>query len=317
MTYDNLNQVILFPATVGGNTINVAGVAAGVLANLAAANGDTVTIGANQSLASILGQVAVGPLNINISATVVIDDSANMTPLAGPITLSNDVNGFAISGLVPAGISLRAAQNTTLNTRLLTGVGDKTFNMQAAPQGVALSLDAGSGTNTLDYTGFAGNVLVDLPLGTATGFSGISRIQNVTGASGGAAGSYNILVGNGGNVLTGGNGRSNLLIAGGSASQLFGGNGGDILIGGTTAYDMEANMASLQAIMAYWTGADDFPTRVNNLTTGNGVPLLDATTVKSNGGGNTLQSGGGLDLIFGRMALDIHNKQDGEVFIEV
>ncbi len=76
-------------------------------------------------------------------------------------------------------------------------------------------------------------------------------------------------------------------------------------------------MASLQALMAYWTGADDFATRVNNLTSGNGVPLLDATMVQSNGGGNTLQGGGGLDLFFGSIALDNHNKQDGEVFIEV
>ena len=150
-----------------------------------------------------------------------------------------------------------------------------------------------------------------------TSFSGISHIQNVTGASDGAPGSYNILVGNGGNVLTGGSGRRNLLVAGATASQLYGSGDDDILIGGTTAYDTEANMASLQAIMAYWTGADDFATRVNNLTTGNGVPLLDATMVQSNGGGNTLQGGGGLDLFFGSLGLDIHDKQDGEVFIEV
>jgi hypothetical protein len=48
-------------------------------------------------------------------------------------------------------------------------------------------------------------------------------------------------------------------------------------------YDTEADMASLQAIMAYWTGADDYATRVANLTRGNGVPLFDATTVHGNG----------------------------------
>src|SRR5207248_771662 len=111
---------------------------------------------------------------------------------------------------------------------------------------------------------------------------------NVIGQNNGPADSYNILVGNGGNVLTGGTNRRNLLVAGGSASELFGGDGEDILIGGTTAYGTQADLASLQAIMAYWTGADDYATRVNNLTTGNGVPLLDATTVQSNGGGNLL-----------------------------
>jgi hypothetical protein len=299
VTFDNLNKVLLYPASVGGNTINVPSVAAGVLANLAAANGDTVTLGANQSLASILGPVIVGPLNDNISASVVIDDSGNMTPPAGPITLSNDATfGFSISGLVPAPIYLGAGQNTTLNTSLLTGAGDKTFNMQAAPGGVALNLNAGSGTNTLDYTGYAGNVLVDLPLGSATGFSSISNIYRVTGASGGAPGSYNVLIGFGGNVLTGGTGRRNILVAGSSASTLNGGDQGDLLIGGTTAYDTEAGLVSWQAIAVYWAGTDDYPTQVANLTSGSGVPLLDATTVFGNGGGNFMNGNGELALIY-------------------
>jgi hypothetical protein len=95
---------------------------------------------------------------------------------------------------------------------------------------------------------------------------GILDIQNVNGGSG--PGGYNILVGNGGNILTGGNGRRNLLIAGVTASQLFGGNDDDILIGGTTAYDKEAGLVSLQAIMAYWTGGDLYATRVANLSSG-------------------------------------------------
>jgi hypothetical protein len=215
VTFDNLIQVVLAAASVGGNTINVPSVAAGLTAAFNPGNGDTITIGANQTLAAVRGRVAVNPGD-NISANVVTDDSSNAAPPAGPITLSNDVYGFSISGLAPEVIYLSARQNTTLNTSLWTGAGDKTFNLQAAPQGVALTLDAGTGTNTLDYTGYASNVLVNLPLGAATGFSSISHIQNVKGASGGGAGSYNVLIGNGGNVLTGGNGRRNLLIAGGA-----------------------------------------------------------------------------------------------------
>ena len=120
--------------------------------------------------------------------------------------------------------------------------------------------------------------------------------------NGGGAGVYNILVGNGGNLLIGGDGRRNLLIAGSSASNLLGGDDDDILIGGTTAYDRDR--ASLQAIMNYWAGSDDYNTRVANLTTGNGVPLLDATTVTGNGGGNTLMGGPGLDLFYGNSGLD-------------
>jgi hypothetical protein len=321
VTFDNLNQVILYPATIGGNTINMASVAAGVFANFGAANGDFVTIGANWSLASILGPVDVTPY-ANTSATAVVDDSADLTPPA-PITFSNDVDyAFVINGLAPANIYLGAGQNTTLNTSLRAGAGNKTFNLQAAPRGVALNLDAGSGTNTLDYTGYAGNVLANLQTGVATGFSLISNIQNLTGASGGPDGSYNILVGNGGNVLTGGNGRRNLLIAGNNGirgSTLIGGDQDDILIGGTTMYDTEAGMVSLQAIMDYWAGsADDSNTRVANLTSGAGVPLLDATKVTGNGLGNTLTGGAGLDLFYGNLALDTHDWDPAtETFISV
>jgi hypothetical protein len=57
----------------------------------------------------------------------------------------------------------------------------------------------------------------------------------------------------------------------------------------TTAYATETGLASLQAIMAYWSSTtDDYATRVGNLLSGNAVPLLDATMVTNNGGGNTL-----------------------------
>jgi hypothetical protein len=124
-------------------------------------------------------------------------------------------------------------------------------------------------------------------------------------------------VGNGGNLLTGGNGRRNLLIAGSSASTLLGGDDEDILIGGTTAYDM--NLASLQAIMDYWsTTLDDYATRVGNLLSGNSVPLLDATTVTSNGGGNTLTGGPGLNLYYGNDTdITDFDPSSGALFIPV
>ena len=168
-------------------------------------------------------------------------------------------------------------------------------------------------------------MLVDLQTGTATGvFGGVTRIQNVTGGStGGGPGIYNILVGNGGNVLTGGDGRRNLLIAGASASTLIGGNDDDILIGGTTAYDTEAGLVSLQAIMDYWSNtADDYGTRVANLLSGNGVPLVDATMVTNNGGGNTMMGNHGgageMNLFYGldpTLETTNYNPALGEQFI--
>jgi hypothetical protein len=203
------------------------------------------------------------------------------------------------------------------------GNGADTF-VFADGAGVDIGIDGGGGTNTLDYSAYSTTVLVDLQTGSATGVgAGIANIQNVAGGTGGGAGIYNILVGNGGNVLTGGDGRRNLLIAGASASTLLGGNDDDILIGGTTAYDTEAGLASLQAIMNYWsTTADDYGTRVGNLLSGNGVPLLDATMVHNNGGGNTLTGNHGgpseLDLFYGldpALETTDYNPALGEQFI--
>jgi hypothetical protein len=56
---------------------------------------------------------------------------------------------------------------------------------------------------------------VDLRTGFATGVGGgVSSIINVDGANSGGPGLYNLLIGNGGNVLIGGSGRRNILVAG-------------------------------------------------------------------------------------------------------
>jgi len=207
---------------------------------------------------------------------------------------------YVLNGLAASPIYLNVGPGSSM--QVLGGSGGNSFNVQGLLPGTTMSLDGGSGTNTLDYTGFTGSVVVDLQTGVATGFSSIANIENVTGAGGGGdQGFYNLLIGNGGNVLTGGFGRRNILVAGGSASTLNAGDGEDLLIGGTTMYDNDPNDPGLlnwQQIAAYWAGTDDFFTRVANLTTGNGVPLLDATTVTGNGGGNTLNGNGNLALIY-------------------
>jgi hypothetical protein len=200
--------------------------------------------------------------------------------------------GTLTSSSIAGPVSFASVQN------LGGGAASNTFVFS---DGAAISgnLDGGTGGGALDYTAYSSSVVVDLQTGAATGAGGsIAHIQNVTGGSGGGDGVYNILVGNGGNTLTGGNGRRNLLIAGSSASTLQGGDDDDILIGGTTAYDKD--VASLLALMDYWSGSsDDYGTRVANLLAGNGVPLLDPTTVTSNGGGNTLTGSAGLNLYYG------------------
>jgi hypothetical protein len=152
-------------------------------------------------------------------------------------------------------------------------------------------------------------VYVNLQTGEATELrGGIANIQNVIGSP-----FDDILVGNGGNVLSAGGGR-NLLIAGPTASTLVGGSGEDILIGGTTDYDQ--NAAALAAILNEWADPNlDYATRVANLIAGNGVPALTGKssvdqmgnnpTVRSNGGGNALTGGDGFDFFFGNLNNDV------------
>jgi hypothetical protein len=210
---------------------------------------------------------------------------------------------------------------TAAPTTVSGGSGNDTFRMTAPSSAFdALNLDGQGGVNTLDYSGYQGDVMVDLPLGTATGVSGsIANMQNVTGGQGNS-----ILVGNGGNVLTGGTGR-NLLIAGPTASTLVGNSGEDVLVGGTT--DFDTNAPALIALMTEWSRPDlPYASRVQNLLTGgglNGTTLLDASTFHSNGGGNTLTGGTGLDLFCGLLPGDSGtadttdwNAAQGEVLID-
>jgi hypothetical protein len=185
---------------------------------------------------------------------------------------------------------------------LTGGSGGDTFRFQ--DQATLSGNLAGGGNASLDYSLYSTSVIVDLQTGFATGVGGsVSGISTVIGGSGapGTPGLYNLLIGSGGNTLTGGTGRRNILVAGGSASTLNAGDGEDLLIGGSTIYDSDPNdpgLANWQQIAAYWAGTDDFFTRVANVTSGNSAPLLDATTVFGNNGGNTMNGNGALALTY-------------------
>jgi hypothetical protein len=189
--------------------------------------------------------------------------------------------------------------SATAGVNLVGGVGGDTF--QFADGASITGTITGGGSATLDYSAYSTSVVVDLQTGSATGVGGsVSGISSVLGGSATPAGAsvYNLLIGNGGNTLTGGTGRRNILVAGGSASTLVAGDNEDLLIAGSTTYDTETGLGNWQQIAAYWAGSDDYATRVANLSSGTGVPLLDATVVTGNGGGNVLNGQGALALIF-------------------
>jgi hypothetical protein len=258
--------------------------------------------------------------NIDNAVTRLIADASASNTLIG----DNPDNTFALLGRDRGILANSDLHNGPINysgfQSLGGGPGTTLFVFDDGAT-VTGSIVGGSGANTLSYASYRTSVLVNLQTGSATGVGGsVSNIQAVIGGSGGGAiGTYNLLVGNGDNVLIGGNGRRNLLIAGAAASNLRGGGDEDILIGGTTAYDTEIDNASLIAIMTEWARTDeDYATRVNNLTSRNGVPRLDATTVTGNGGGNTLVGGRGLDLFYGDRVADVTDWDPAtETFIDI
>jgi Ca2+-binding RTX toxin-like protein len=181
------------------------------------------------------------------------------------------------------------------------------------------SLDGQGGTNTLDYAAYTGDLVVDLPLGTATAVAGgIQNIGNVTGSIG-----NDLIVGDANaNVLVGGTGR-NVLIGGAGADQLFGGSGDNILLSGTTSYD--SNLTALLAILSEWTRTDrSFHQRLNDLTTGGGLngsyvlnadPTLGPVTAFDDAAPDVLTGGfgSGLNWFFSRNGSDtINNRKPGD-----
>jgi uncharacterized delta-60 repeat protein len=138
------------------------------------------------------------------------------------------------------------------------------------------------------------------------GFSGNNRLKG--------GGGNDVLVGGFGNdTIIGGGGRD-LLIGEGGNDVLDGGSGDGILIGGATNFDFDE--VSLTAIMAEWTSADDYATRVNDLVNGGGlngaVTLTPGVTAFDAGGASTLSGGAGHDLFFASLTDTITHPQAGE-----
>jgi peptidoglycan/xylan/chitin deacetylase (PgdA/CDA1 family) len=126
----------------------------------------------------------------------------------------------------------------------------------------------------------------------------------------------NVLVGGPGNdVLIGGRGRD-LLIGGGGSDLLISLSGSDILIAGTTAYD--ANEAGLGAIMAEWTSADSFATRVTDLTNPRGAlagRLNGNYFLLAGGPGQTVFNDGATDILIGGPSPDLFFAGPGDIVL--
>jgi Ca2+-binding RTX toxin-like protein len=286
--------------------------------NLGAGN-DTLNMGGTSLGLSQIGNVQFDG-GAGTNAIVLSDDRGGLIGLPTQYVISS--SGVTYNGSMGAffGLSYTNAGSLTINggagddtffvdsTAATTPVflnggrgndtfalGDNRISASGGPPALfanilgAVTVDGGSGTNTLDYSALPIGVRVNLALGTATGAAGgVRNIQNVSGGQG-----NDIIVGNDQSNFLFGNGGRDILIGGGGEDLLFAGTGDDILIGDSTVYD--TNPAALESLMAEWgrtdltgTAQDQYNQRINHLlgvTPGglNGSTKLDLTKVVSDG----------------------------------
>jgi hypothetical protein len=230
------------------------------------------------------------------STTAILDGGAGTNTLQGPNQNINWQITAANAGSLDSNIVFGNMQN------LIGGTANDTFAIRKSPffrfgGSLSGSINGGGGTDTLDYSGYTGDVTVNMRLETATAIGGgISNIANVIGSIG-----NDLIVGDANpHVFIGGTGR-NIIIGGAGPDQITGGSGDNILIGGTTVWD--ANPVALQAIMQEWTNTSlTFDTRVNALkrgiTVGGKTYALNTSTVMKDGSPDSLVGGPGQNWFF-------------------
>ncbi|WP_194273819.1 MULTISPECIES: peroxidase family protein [Rhizobium] len=170
-----------------------------------------------------------------------------------------------------------------------------------------ITADLGVGTDTLAYATTAA-VNVDLSAGTASGFTSISGIENVTGGSG-----NDVFTGDvNNNTFTGGIGTDRVVFTGSAAAHSFALAGANLVVSGAGGSDTLSGIEQLQF------GATVYSTAAGNLVQG-----TDASNAAINGGANaelilgfdgndTINANAGNDIIQGGEGTDTINAGDGD-----
>ena len=229
-------------------------------------------------------------------------DTLNIIGTGGGNTLDVSYNGAAI---------------TNFEGGTVTGVEAVNANLQG-------------GTDTLTYAGSTADVLVNLAIGSASGFASILSIENVTGGSG----NDNLTGGTGVNVLNGGAGNDTLdgglgndTLIGGAGDDTYFANQGDSITeaangaGGVDSVFTASNTFTLAANVENltFTGAGNFTGTGNGssnvITGGAGIDTLNGNggidTLVGNGGIDSLNGGAGDDILDGGAGNDVMNGGSG------
>lgn len=223
---------------------------------------------------------AVGDLGVEGVTFVSAEDSPNGVPL---VIAANEVSGtltfFQVSGSVVNDGVLELIGTSGDDDILITRDGPGSvevttqFGATTTTESFAdlslIRVTTLEGDDTVIATPFVStNLFVNLGAGNDVGFGG--------------AGNDIFLGGSGNDLLGGGSGR-NVLIGGTGRDILLGGYfGGSLLIGGTTAYDNDAD--ALNLILDEWSSNSSLKHRVRNLSRGTGS-VLSGTGIHLDGHG--------------------------------
>lgn len=319
----------------GGNTISVAGTGALISdagTGSVSAVGDTFQVGGTTltSVFDIAAKIVDGTTNGAGGAVMLLPNT---------IVVAADGNLQGAINLIPAGATVLAGGTNypafTVGSKLLTVAFQDGTTLVQRPDPLS------PGSTVLDVAGTpsddkivlnpgtkaAGDVSVSvnkLPAGTfhptsrilAHGGAGNDDIQvsgSITlpawlyGDDGndrlkGGSGTNVILGGAGDDLLVGGSNRD-ILIGGTGADRIVGNEADDILIAGYTAYDLKE--AALAAVLAEWTSARDYATRVANLRgTGTGARSNGSIFLITDGAGATVLDDGVVDVLTGDTGQD-------------
>jgi hypothetical protein len=252
----SLNGAYTLTANLGtGNLINLGAVGTSTTLNLVSVGSVTgshlnLTIAPGTTIGSITG---IGSNN-TITVQTLANQTANIVisgTNSGNITTSGGTTIGSFSGI----------------TRLVGGAGSDTFkfiNNSALLNG---TINGGSGTNALNYSGTTKPTFINLGTGQATGVTSttstgvVTNIQNVFGGTGNdyivGSSANNVVDGGAGNDIMSGLGGNDIMVGNYGADLINGGSGIDILIGGYVDFVFGTLQEGLESIMETWKSVTD------------------------------------------------------------
>jgi Ca2+-binding RTX toxin-like protein len=271
----------------GVNTVFIAATAPGTPVTVnGGSSADTFLVGnttdpSSSTLDNILSAVTI---NGGALDTLSINDGYSQTGRNYTV-LSNDVSWRTVGGAphvhfgglgavtVNAGLEgdhfdIQSTPSVTI-LQLNGGFGDDSFKLAPTAGGANLRIDGQADVDTMDYSGFAINLTVNLVThtGNNVGTGYLRGIENVYGGSGNDTltgdANDNLLYGSAGNDTISGGGGSDMLLGGSGDDVLVGGHGQSLLIGGMGSDTLIAGDQGDILIGCYCTYVDEYSNTVD------------------------------------------------------